>query len=430
MPGLARYLRTNWGAPFILAFIVLLVASAGLLSAGRSGTANNVAVYAFYALVLGVVLQVASYVTFGESEPEESVSYTPPSWAPPRSWRPGRRTLAVVIVAIVIVASFASVIYYKPSTTSHTTHTTIGHLSAGLNFIATTPGPNNSVQLTIGINETGGLAPYNFTAYWSDGVNQTNDVGVFIRTFLLNQSIPDSASVDVKSADGQVATVSVTIPSITRTTTSSTSISTTTKTTTSTTSSTSTTPSITFVESGLPSGTQWSVTLAGVVKSSTSNQIVFTVSSGSYNYTLSEPYNSNFTIVYKAATGTVVLGKANTQQAVSYSPIIVGTPENQLFILTSKQASTLSNGSEQFDLTYVNLFPVQIQADVVVTVKSNSTGLIAGEQSSTIAPMEDSEQSTVLLVSGLASGEYVASFYVVTPTGTVLSQIVLLNFTR
>jgi hypothetical protein len=430
MPGLARYLRTNWGAPFVVAFIVLLVASAGLLSAGRSGTANNVAVYAFYALVLGVVLQVASYVTFGESEPEESVSYTPPSWAPPRSWRPGRRTLAVVIVAIVIVASFASVIYYKPSTTSHTTHTTIGHLSAGLNFIATTPGPNNSVQLTIGINETGGLAPYNFTAYWSDGVNQTNDVGVFIRTFLLNQSIPDSASVNVKSADGQVATVSVTIPSITRTTTSSTSISTTTKTTTSTTSSTSTTPSITFVESGLPSGTQWSVTLAGVVKSSTSNQIVFTVSSGSYNYTLSEPYNSNFTIVYKAATGTVVLGKANTQQAVSYSPIIVGTPENQLFILTSKQASTLSNGSEQFDLTYVNLFPVQIQADVVVTVKSNSTGLIAGEQSSTIAPMEDSEQSTVLLVSGLASGEYVASFYVVTPTGTVLSQIVLLNFTR
>ena len=119
-----QYLRTNWGAPFILAFIVLLVASAGLLSAGRSSTANNVAVYAFYALVLGVVLQVASYVKFGESEPEESVSYTPPSWAPPRSWRPGRRTLAVVIVAIVIVASFASVINYKPSVTSHTTSST------------------------------------------------------------------------------------------------------------------------------------------------------------------------------------------------------------------------------------------------------------------------------------------------------------------
>ncbi|MGA2876205.1 MAG: hypothetical protein ABSE82_11790 [Nitrososphaerales archaeon] len=52
MPGLARYLRTNWGAPFILTFIVLLVASAGLLSAGRSSTANNVAVYALYVLVL------------------------------------------------------------------------------------------------------------------------------------------------------------------------------------------------------------------------------------------------------------------------------------------------------------------------------------------------------------------------------------------
>ena len=81
-------------------------------------------------------------------------------------------------------------IYYKPSIISHTTSSTtlttqktIGKLSIGVNFLVPTLGPNNSVQLLIGINETGGLGPFNFTAYWSDNVNQTNNVGVFIRSF-------------------------------------------------------------------------------------------------------------------------------------------------------------------------------------------------------------------------------------------------------
>lgn len=60
--NLKGYLKENWGAPFVIAFILLLIASAVELSIGLSGTANNIAIYAFYFLVAGVVLQTASYV--------------------------------------------------------------------------------------------------------------------------------------------------------------------------------------------------------------------------------------------------------------------------------------------------------------------------------------------------------------------------------
>ncbi len=48
--------------------------------------------------------------------------------------------------------------------------------------------------------------------------------------------------------------------------------------------------STTFVESGLPSGAAWSVTYDGITKSSTSQNIVFTVPIGSYYFTVPEVY--------------------------------------------------------------------------------------------------------------------------------------------
>ena len=59
------YVRENWGAPFILGFMLLLMVAAGSLSVGLDGLANAVAVCAYYALVAGVVLQLVSFVKFG-----------------------------------------------------------------------------------------------------------------------------------------------------------------------------------------------------------------------------------------------------------------------------------------------------------------------------------------------------------------------------
>ena len=56
-----RYVKENWGSPFIFGFILLLVGAAISLSAGLS-FADNIAVYAYYALVVGVFLQLGSFL--------------------------------------------------------------------------------------------------------------------------------------------------------------------------------------------------------------------------------------------------------------------------------------------------------------------------------------------------------------------------------
>jgi hypothetical protein len=64
MPALMKYLRRNWGAPFIAGFILLLGISAVELSIGQGTVADSIAFFAFIALVLGVILQISSYVEY------------------------------------------------------------------------------------------------------------------------------------------------------------------------------------------------------------------------------------------------------------------------------------------------------------------------------------------------------------------------------
>jgi len=59
--GLRGYLWENWGAPFIVAFMVLLMAAAAL-SLNLSALAEELAVYAYYALIAGVVLQLVCFL--------------------------------------------------------------------------------------------------------------------------------------------------------------------------------------------------------------------------------------------------------------------------------------------------------------------------------------------------------------------------------
>jgi len=66
-----RYFRENPGAIFIIAFQLLLISSAAFLISGDSVLANGVAVYSYYSLVVGVVLQLVTVVRKG---PEERAS--------------------------------------------------------------------------------------------------------------------------------------------------------------------------------------------------------------------------------------------------------------------------------------------------------------------------------------------------------------------
>ena len=69
---LRGYLRENWGAPFIIAFMVMLMTAAGYLYYGLESIANDIAVYAYYSLVIGVVLQPIRYLKYGRKLLENS----------------------------------------------------------------------------------------------------------------------------------------------------------------------------------------------------------------------------------------------------------------------------------------------------------------------------------------------------------------------
>ncbi len=55
---LRNYFRSNPGASFIVAFQVLLASAAVLFVFGNPSVTNEVAIYAFYALVVGVAIQI------------------------------------------------------------------------------------------------------------------------------------------------------------------------------------------------------------------------------------------------------------------------------------------------------------------------------------------------------------------------------------
>ena len=66
------YVRENWGAPFIVGFMLLLMAAAASLSIGLADVANEVAIYAYYALVVGVVLQLVCFLKYNRRNGEKS----------------------------------------------------------------------------------------------------------------------------------------------------------------------------------------------------------------------------------------------------------------------------------------------------------------------------------------------------------------------
>ncbi len=79
--------------------------------------------------------------------------------------------------------------------------------------------------------------------------------------------------------------------------------------------------SVTFTESGLPSGTSWSVTLNGTALSSTTASIVFTESNGTLAYTVATVSG----YVATPSSGSVTVSGAGQSVSVSFSPI----PPNQ-----------------------------------------------------------------------------------------------------
>ncbi|MGC8558407.1 MAG: hypothetical protein ACP5NC_05375 [Nitrososphaeria archaeon] len=62
-PRARSYLRENMGAPFIIAFVVLLLSAAIMFSLNDAYWANLLSEYAYFAILIGVILQAVSLKT-------------------------------------------------------------------------------------------------------------------------------------------------------------------------------------------------------------------------------------------------------------------------------------------------------------------------------------------------------------------------------
>lgn len=67
------YVKENWGAPFIAGFMFLLIGAAISLSVDLSSLADTIVVYAFCALVGGVVLQLFCFLKYPRKDEREAV---------------------------------------------------------------------------------------------------------------------------------------------------------------------------------------------------------------------------------------------------------------------------------------------------------------------------------------------------------------------
>ena len=100
----------NWGSPFIIAFIILLIASATELTIGAVIAASNIAVDGICSLVVGIALQIASYVKYGEvgtaSPPAaapESITVRVPSRLQRRTKVAAVATVSLIVLAAVVI---------------------------------------------------------------------------------------------------------------------------------------------------------------------------------------------------------------------------------------------------------------------------------------------------------------------------------------
>jgi len=62
--SLKGYSKENWGAPFIALFILLLIVMTIVFSLGLISLADNIAVFDFYVLIIGVVLQIICFIKY------------------------------------------------------------------------------------------------------------------------------------------------------------------------------------------------------------------------------------------------------------------------------------------------------------------------------------------------------------------------------
>jgi len=157
---------------------------------------------------------------------------------------------------------------------------------------------------------------------------------------------------------------------------------------------------VTFVESGLASGTSWSVTFNGATQASTSASISFTVPNGIYAYSVSVPsgYTSPSTL-----SGTLTVDDANVIKNIVFTPI---SPPSYTLTMLVVGEGTVSPGNG----TYVQGTNVSLEAiDADGWTFSGWSGSASGTGNTTII-MDSSKTVTATFTQNEVIPEFPAVF--------------------
>ena len=172
-------------------------------SLSETGLADEFAMYAFYSLAVGVALQIASYVKYvGTNDQMPEVALDPPQ---PAIFSARTQRILAVVAIIIIIVSIGTTVYV--STATHG----FNSLSIDVNYVNAQKEPAGVVVVAFAVTADGGVAPYNYSAAWPDGVVQVSATGAFSRAFS-NETVPKSVSITIASSDGQKVTKSLSIP--------------------------------------------------------------------------------------------------------------------------------------------------------------------------------------------------------------------------
>ncbi len=222
--------------------------------------------------------------------------------------------------------------------------------------------------------------------------------------------------------------------------------------------------SITFTETGLPSGTSWSVTLNGATSSSTTSTITFTEANGTYSYTVGTV--SGYTVAPLSGMSTV--NGASVSQTITFTPMptySVGFTESGLASGTSwsvtlngatqssvSSSATFSepNGTYSYSLSPIAGYAVSPSSGTITvsgsdqsqaitftatppstyTVTFTQTGLSSGTSgtswSVTFNGVAESGTGTSIVFTGIANGTYTYSIgtvsgYTVSPSSGMVT---------
>ncbi|MDA4129583.1 MAG: hypothetical protein OK457_02320 [Thaumarchaeota archaeon] len=392
----------NWGAAFILAFAILMIFSAAYLNLGLSSSSNLFATYGLYSLIVGVFLQLTSYIIYGNKQYVEQISTSVPA----KRFQFNRKSKILVTMATTAVLLGAAVLVYHPpsvislgpvTVTQVVTSSTnaLTSLQANVFFAKVFPEPGNQTLVSFGIGANGGSPPYTYKVTWSDGFVQANEIGTFSRTFQLGQLIPTSASATVTGTNNQSASIQVEIPI-------------------SNVSALTTEPqnfhSVTFIETGLLSNFSWSINLNQTIKSSSNNSVVFSgLQNGKYNFDIHYRFNGSldFAYNYTPPKGSVSVNGSDTHQ----KEIFVRIPVSQLLVPTALPNISIGNGSTSIVASYRNFLPIPLTATLFANVNDSSGHLVISTASISIDP--NSTSSVRIFLVSIPPGKYLVTVYAI-----------------